>query len=280
MSSPPPLRKDTGWRLFARTIVARAYPRLIGQQRQKWWMFFEVTLPLIGLSAYVFVYRALRAPDDFVGFVILGGAMSAFWLNVLWAMANQFYNEKQIGNLPLYIMAPASLMAVLLGMALGGMVSTTLRAAAILAVGTWLFDVTFAVADAWTLSGVFVLALAALYGMGMMCASLFLLYGREAWHLVHLAQEPVYLASGLYFPINTFPRLIAITASLIPLTLGLDAVRQLVLPTGAASGFLPVRVEMALLLLLAIVFIVTARALLGYMERLARVEGRLTEAHG
>jgi ABC-2 type transport system permease protein len=280
MSNLPRPSKDTGWRLFMRTMVARAYPRVIGQQRQRWWMFFEVTLPLVGLSAYVFVYRAIGAPAEFVGFVILGGAMSAFWLNVLWAMANQLYNEKQTGNLPLYIIAPNSLMAILLGMALGGMFATALRAAAILVLGSWLFDVKFTVTDGWALAGVFVLALGALYGMGMMCASLFLLYGREAWHLVHAAQEPVYLASGLYFPVNTLPRVIAIAASVIPLTLALDAIRQLVLPSGAADGWLPVRVEMGVLLLLAFVFTAAARVLLIYMERLARHEGRLTEAHG
>ena len=279
MSNLPRPSKDTGWRLFVRTMVARAYPRVIGQQRQRWWMFFEVTLPLVGLSAYVFVYRAIGAPADFVGFVILGGAMSAFWLNVLWAMANQLYSEKQTGNLPLYIIAPNSLMAILLGMALGGMFATALRAAAILLLGSWLFDVKFTITDGWTLAGVFVLALCALYGMGMMCASLFLLYGREAWHLVHAAQEPVYLVSGLYFPINTLPRVVAIAASVIPLTLALDAIRQLVLPSGA-DGWLPVRVEMGVLLLLAFVFTAAARVLLTYMERLARREGRLTEAHG
>jgi len=170
-------------------------------------------------------------------------------------------------------------MAILLGMALGGMFATALRAAAILLLGSWLFDVNFTITDGWALAGVFVLALGALYGMGMMCASLFLLYGREAWHLVHAAQEPVYLVSGLYFPINTLPRVVAIAASVIPLTLALDAIRQLVLPSGA-DGWLPVRVEMGVLLLLAFVFTAAARVLLTYMERLARREGRLTEAHG
>ena len=277
LNSPP--AKDTGWRLFMRTVVARAYPRIIGQQRQRWWMFFEVVLPLLGLSAYVFVYRALQAPPDFVGFVILGGAMSAFWLNVLWAMANQLYGEKQTGNLPLYIMAPNSLMAVLLGMALGGIVATTLRAVAILVIGTWLFDVRFVVTEPLVLALVFVLALTALYGMGMMCASLFLLYGREAWHLVHLAQEPVYLASGLYFPINNFPRAAAMAVSIIPLALALDAMRQLTLPGGAAVGLFPVDVEVTVLGGLTITFIWAAYGLLGYVERLARAEGRLTDAH-
>jgi ABC-2 type transport system permease protein len=280
VSRVPPVSKDTGLRLFARTILARAYPRIIGNNRQPIWMLFEIMLPMIGLCAYVLVYRALDAPNDLVGFVILGGAMSAFWLNVMWAMANQLYTEKQIGNLALYIAAPSSLMAILLGMALGGMLTTTIRAVAILLLGAWLFDVEFAVPDVWTLSAVFLLALLALYGMGMMFASLFLLYGRDAWHLVSLAQEPVYLASGLYFPVNTFPRFIAIGASIIPLTLALDAMRQLALPSGASTGWLPVKVEMALLLLLGIVFVAAAQRLLAYMEHLGRTQGRLTESRG
>src|SRR5688572_28233225 len=31
-----------GWRLFLKTILARAYPRIIGQQREKSWTFFEI----------------------------------------------------------------------------------------------------------------------------------------------------------------------------------------------------------------------------------------------
>jgi ABC-2 type transport system permease protein len=274
MSSPP---KDTGWRLFARTVVARAYPRAIGMQRLRWWLFFDTTLPLVGLSAYVFVYRALSAPADFVGFVIIGGAMTAFWLNVLWAMANQLYNEKQVGNLPLYIIAPGSLMAILLGMALGGIVSTSLRAAVILVIGTWLFGVHFAVAQPAALGAIFVASIAALYGMGMMFASLFLLWGREGWHLVNLAQEPVYLASGLYFPINHFPRFLAFAASAVPLTLALDAMRQLTLAGGSRWGLLPARVEAGLLFVLAAIFIYAAGRALAYMERRARLDGALVE---
>ena len=67
--------KVTGWRLFLKTIVARAYPRVIGMQREKSWMFFDVFLPMLAVSAYVFVYRAIGAPEEYVGFVVVGGAM-------------------------------------------------------------------------------------------------------------------------------------------------------------------------------------------------------------
>ena len=94
---------------------------------------------------------------------------------------------------------------------------------------------------------VFVLALVALYGMGMMFASMFLLLGREGWHLVNLAQEPVFLLSGTFFPIRSFNFWVAAGASIIPLTLALDAIRQLSFASGAELGFLDVRTEVAVL---------------------------------
>lgn len=271
-------KKATGFMLSIKTVIARAYPRVIGAQREKSWMFFDVFLPMLAVSAYVFVYRAIDAPEEYIGFVVVGGAMTAFWLNVLWSMSSQLYWEKEQGNLSLYIMAPNSMMAILLGMALGGMLMTALRAAAILVLGSLLFNVEYEVASFWQLFAVFLLTMVALYGMGMMSASLFLLLSREAWHLANLAQEPIYLVSGFYFPISSFSFWIAAGASLIPLTLGLDAMRQLVFPSGPALGFLTVSTEILLLVFLSVVFVLGARFLLVHLEKLAIREGRLTES--
>lgn len=272
------LPKNTGWRLFLQTVIARAYPRVIGQQREKSWMFFDILLPFGSVAAYVFVYRAIQAPEEYVGFVVLGGAMTAFWLNVLWSMSSQLYWEKEQGNLALFIMAPNSMMAILLGMALGGMFATFLRAAVIIGLGMWAFEVQFVVQDFLQLAAVFLLAMIALYGMGMMMASLFLLLSREAWHLSNLAQEPIYLVSGFYFPIKSLNFWVAVGASLIPLTLGMDAMRQLAFPSGAALGFLTVRLEIYILIALSVLFLIGAYYLLKYIERLAIQEGRLTES--
>jgi ABC-2 type transport system permease protein len=241
-------------------------------------MFFDVFLPMLAVSAYVFVYRAIGAPEEYIGFVVVGGAMTAFWLNVLWSMSSQLYWEKEQGNLALYIMAPNSMMAILLGMALGGMLATGLRAAAILILGSLLFDVQFQDVNFLQLFIVFMLTMIALYGMGMMSASLFLLLSREAWHLSNLAQEPIYLVSGFYFPISSFSFWVAAAASIISLTLGLDAIRQLVFPSGLALGFLTVPVEILALVVMSVVFVIAASYMLAHLEKLAIREGRLTES--
>lgn len=276
-SQPAAPSKAGGWRLFLRTVWARAYPRIIGQQREPAWVFFETFLPFLTTVGYVYVYRAIRAPEEYVGFAVMGGAMTAFWLNVLWSMSAQLYWDKEQGNLPLYIMAPTSLMAILLGMALGGMLATSLRATLILALGTWLFQIPFAVSSYAQLFAVFLLTMTALYGLGMIFGSLFLLFGRDAWQVANMLQEPVYFLAGLYFPVKSFGFAIALGASILPLTLGMDAMRQLVFASGPALGFLSVQVELAILAAMAAGFIALARLALGAMERRAREEGTLTD---
>jgi len=271
------MRSRSAWTVFWRTVVGRAYPRILGALREKSWVFFEILLPLLQVTAYVYIYRAIEAPPEFIGFVVLGGAMSAYWLNVLWSMASQLYWEKETGNLELYIVAPTSPMAILLGMALGGMFATTLRAVAVITIGMLLFHVSMTVQSVPVLLAVFVTTLVALYGLGMLLSSLFLLFGREAWHLSNLLQEPVSLVSGFYFPVRALGQVVAAAASILPITLGLDAMRQLLFPAMLEDlRFLPADVELGILAGLAVLFLILARRALAYFEALARREGRLS----
>jgi ABC-2 type transport system permease protein len=119
--------------------------------------------------------------------------------------------------------------------------------------------------------------MAALYGMGMTFASVFLTAGREAWHINSLLQEPIYLASGLYFPVRALGFWIGTLASVVPLTLGLDAMRQLLFSGSAKLGLFTVPVEIAILCVLTVAFLLLAYAALSRLEERGRREGRLTE---
>jgi len=301
-------RTDLRYRigLNLRAVVGRSYPRIIGANREPSWIFFEALLPLLGIAAYVFIYqsfgmRALESTTDpvaqaairantnaLVASVVLGGTMVAFWLNVLWSMASQLYWEKEIGNLQLYMMAPMNRMALLGGMAVGGMVMTSMRAVSTLVAGIVVFGVVFQVASPLLLLAVFFSALVALYGLGMMFASLYLLWGREAWNLSALMEEPIFFSSGFYFPLGGLFKIpgwgpiVAIAGSFIPASIGLDALRQLTLGSTAFGGTLwifDVTTELEILVVMAVVFLILARYCLAYLEKLAKREGKLTSRH-
>jgi ABC-2 type transport system permease protein len=217
----------------------------------------------------------VQAPPEYAGFVIIGGTMLAFWSNVLWNMSTQFYWEKETGTLELYFVAPISRMAILLGMAIGGIVNTTLRATAILIAGTFIFQVPLALNEPLTALLIFFLTIIALYALGMMFASLFMLYGREAWHTANLMQEPVQFLSGTYYPTSNpvVPYMVQLLSSLIPLTFGLDGIRRVVI---LGEGITGVWLNVIALLIFIAVLLPLAKMALNYMENLGKKEGRLT----
>jgi ABC-2 type transport system permease protein len=269
--------KATGFALFWNIIWARAYPRIIGAWREKDWLFFETVLPLGTTAGYVFIYRAANAPPEFTGFAVLGGAMTAFWLNVLWSMGSQLYWDKDGGNLELYVLCPGPMMAILIGMAVGGIFMASVRALTIIVIASLLFSVSYDVSSLPLLILVFMVTMTALYGLGMIFASVFLASGREAWHLANLLQEPIYLVSGFYFPVSALGFWVATFASVIPLTLGMDAMRQIIFSSQAGIGFLPIHTELLLLCVLAVVLLALAGYSLRKLEEIGRRDGRLIE---
>lgn len=262
--------------LDLRAMWARAYVRVVGSLREPDWFLSDAIFPNLGMCAFVLLYRALGAPKSYEALAVVGGILSTFWINVLWGMGAQLYWEKQSGQLQLLFAAPCSRMAILTGMALGGLVATVVRSLVGLAIGVFVFHVSFVAFDPWLLALVFVLTMSSLYALGMTLASAFLLYGREAWHTANALMEPVYFLSGLYFPIRALGAFGMLAAGLMPLTLGVDALRQVLLGE-AARGLLPLAWEIAALAAFTIVFLVVARFALRYLENLSKREGRLTQ---
>lgn len=168
-------------------------------------------------------------------------------------------------------------MSILLGMAFGGLLATVLRAGVIILLGTLLFNIQYQVTDFLALFAVFTLTMAALYGLGMMLASVFLLFGREAWQIAEALREPVYFVSGFYFPVRALGFPVALAASVLPMTLGLDAMRQLSFGNGPVLGFLTLGVEIAILAALTLIFGIGAKVALEVVERKAIQEGTLTD---
>ncbi|HYH66548.1 MAG TPA: ABC transporter permease, partial [Urbifossiella sp.] len=72
--------------LFVAAALARSYARVAWLFRSRVWMVQETVLPVLAVSAFAYSYRAMGAPPEYTGLVVLGAAMTTFWLNVLWGM--------------------------------------------------------------------------------------------------------------------------------------------------------------------------------------------------
>ena len=91
-------------------------------------------------------------------------------------------------------------------------------------------------------------------------------------------QEPVYFVSGLNFPVGRLGALGALAIAIIPLAVGLDAMRQLAFAgqRGARRARPPPEVEALILVVMTVVFVGLARWLLRKSSGWPAHEGRLT----
>jgi ABC-2 type transport system permease protein len=258
-----------------RTMKARALVRLWSVFGEPLWVVVNMGFPVLSSLALSLLYYSIGA-TNYVGFAVLGGVMVSFWGNVLWSMASQFNWDKQEGLFEIYLTSPASITAILIGMSVGGIVATVPSAIIVTAVGWGLFHP--AVNASW--GGValtFGLTLASLYAMGMVLSSLYLTYGREAESFNEVLQEPVSMLSGLYFPAlgsqSPFPLAIQAVASLIPLTIGMDALRKTLF---YGNNIAQVWGDLAILAVMAGVLLFLSTFFLKLLENRGRKEGTIS----
>jgi len=259
---------------WVRTMKARALVRLWSIFGEPLWIVVSMGFPVLTSLAMALLYFSIGA-TGYIGFAVLGGVMVSFWGNVLWSMASQFNWDKQEGLFEIYLTSPASITAILIGMSVGGIIGTVPSAILVTAIGWALFHPV--VSASW--GGValtFGLTLASLYSMGMVLSSLYLAYGREAESLNNVLQEPVSMLSGLYFPSlgagSPFPLALQAAASLIPLTIGMDALRKTLFYD---SGLGQVWPDLAVLAVMAVVLLYLSKLALRYLENLGRRDGTI-----
>ena len=261
---------------WLRTAYARLWVRAKSIYGEPLWVAVNIGFPFFTSFSLTMVYRAYGL-NSFTGFAILGGVMISFWGNVLWSMASQFNWDKQVGLFEIYISSPAPLSAILVGMSLGGILGTAPSAVLVALLGWLIFHPPLnAVWPAVSL--VFVLTLASLYAMGMALSSLYLAYGREADSVNEALHEPVSLISGVYFPstggFSPFPLAVQAGASLIPLTLGMDALRR-TLFFGQGFGQLYLDLELLALAVMGVVLLFASSKALEFLENKGRRTGTI-----
>jgi ABC-2 type transport system permease protein len=108
----------------------------------------------------------------------------------------------------------------------------------------------------------------------MAMSSVFLKAGRAFEYYLGLAEEPIQFITGSYFPIFAHSILLAVFGSMIPLTLGIDGLRQVLV--GDYGSPLSWQLEAFILTIYWIIALKLAKISLSWMERLAREKGTLT----
>lgn len=272
-------------------ITWRSNVRAIGAIARKDWIvflryplnaLFRIVEPIMWLTPIYFLglsfasggrnvgFAGYSGTGDYMSFVLIGAVLSSYVSAVFWGMGYALKEEMDAGVLESNWLTPSSRVLLLAGRTVASLAITTVNSAVMLLLAWIVFG--------FHVSGnVFVAALAlvpmliALYGFGFAFAAIVLLL-KDANTLIDVSNFVVSQLSGSQFPIQVLPRFLLPLSLALPLTYGYDLVRGYLLNT---QTILPVRYEIAILLVFMLVMAGLGYAVFRLVERRCRSLGTI-----
>lgn len=196
--------------------------------------FVAFLQPLFYAVIFFYIYRR-PAGGGALEDVVLGAGLTTLWSTVVFSSAGDIERERWYGTLEALVVVPGGLRLAMAGKALGntlvGLFSMGL---------TWvyvrvLFGCSLGVAD----PGLLALGLAAtvisLLGFSLALASVFTL-SRNARGLMNALEYPVYILSGLVFPLSVLPAWLRPVSYLLPPTWAKLGLRAAALGDGSGAA--------------------------------------------
>ena len=253
-------------RVLAGSFVVQAKDRVTSN-------FFIGTLfiqPVIFTVLAVGTYHYGGRPD-FALYAVIGAGMIGIWNSNLWTSGRIVQDERRAGTLALLLASPTSLPLVLVGKSLSNALASFIAVAITLLTGMLAFGVVPQFVDPLGFVLSLLLTLVAMTCLGLVLGPAFVLT-RNTGDFIGVANYPIFILSGLTFPLTLLPAWTRPLSSALAPTWGNQALNSALgmVETNPWAGYL-------WLIGLSVVYLLIARLLFRKVEYLVRQAGSLEE---
>jgi ABC-2 type transport system permease protein len=217
---------------------------------------------------------AIRGPAlaQTILFLAIGALVWSYLSTVFEIISETITWERWEGTIEYTLMAPVSRVTHLLGASLFGILYSLLRSVIILAILGLFFHIDLSHANGLSTAIVVVLGSFSFIGLGIMAATLPLLYTERGAQMTYVISAALLLVSGAYYPVSVLPRWMQMLATISPANYALHAIRGAVMFGQGLGDLWP---DLWPLLLIGAVSIPLGMAVFLRAERFAKRTGRL-----
>jgi ABC-2 type transport system permease protein len=233
----------------------------------RFFLLMAVLQPIIFATIAFYMFKAGGRPGTLL-YAALGAGMMGIWSATLFGSGGALQWNRWQGTLELLVAAPPPFIVVLLPLTLATSVTGAYALLATLAWGRVFFGVPLDLVHPLAFFVAVPAGVLALGLMGLLMATSFVLY-RHANALANLLEYPVWIATGLVFPLALLPDWVGPVSWLLAPRWGIDAIR------GAALGG-PVWFPIAMCAVTGAAYFVLATGFLQIFEREARARATLS----
>jgi ABC-2 type transport system permease protein len=189
----------------------------------------------------------------------------------LWAMGFSLRKEQYWGTLEAVFAAPVPRWVYAMGMAAHSTMHQGLMISVQLVVISIIFKLTINVGGIIPSLAVVGLMLIALYGLGMMIASLTLIF-KQGWLISEALSSLVMVITPIAYPLAVMPIFMQKAAMLLPTTYGILTVRHFLI--GEKMGF-PVGISFLRLAILCVIWVAFGLIVFAFIDKRTRRSGTL-----
>ena len=233
----------------------------------RWFLLLCVLQPVIFATIAFYMFKAGGRPGTLL-YAALGTGMAGIWSSTLFGSGGALQWNRWQGTLELLVASPPPFLVVLLPLTLATSVTGAYSLFATLFWGRVFFGIPLHFAHGLAFAVAVPAAVFSLGLMGLLMASSFILY-RHANALSNLLEYPVWIATGLLFPLSLLPNWVGPVSWLLAPRWGIDAIRHAALGDGAV--WFPI----GMCAVTGGAYVVLAAAFLRIFERAARANATL-----
>jgi len=234
----------------------------------RWFLLLCVLQPVIFATIAFYMFKAGGRPGTLL-YAALGAGMMGIWSSTLFGSGGALQWNRWQGTLELLVASPPPFLVVLLPLTLATSVTGAYSLVATLFWGRVFFGVPLHFVHGVAFAVAVPAAVFSLGLLGLLMASSFILY-RHANALSNLLEYPVWVATGLLFPLSLLPGWVEPISWLLAPRWGIDAIRHAALGGGAV--WFPIGMCVAT----GFAYVVLASAFLQIFERQARANATLS----
>jgi ABC-2 type transport system permease protein len=233
-----------------------------------WFLLMSILQPIIFATIAFYLFRSGGRPGTLL-YAALGAGMMGIWSSTLFGSGGALQWNRHQGTLELLVAAPPPFIVVLLPLTLATSVTGGYALLATVFWGRIFFGVPLHLAHPVAFLIAVPAGVLALGLMGLLMASTFILY-RNANALSNLLEYPVWVATGLLFPIALLPDWVRPISWLLAPHWGVDAIRHSA--TGGGAVWFPI----AMCFVVGAAYLVLAALFLNVFEQKARARATLS----
>ena len=208
---------------------------------------------------------------DYFSFVLIGIALTDYLTISTNTFSREIRNAQMMGTLESLLVTPTSIHTILLSSFLYKLLSTSLRMFFYLLLGIFVFGIQFRTEGLFPLTAAFLLTLLPFLGLGLFAAAFIIIF-KQGNPISSLMAMSSGLLGGVIYPVTVLPEWLKPLSSILPITHGLEAIRQILLN---GAGLQDISKQLSILFLLSIIFLVIGCGFIYYSLQIAKKEGSL-----